>query len=60
MKTMKKALSLALSLSMVFAASVTAFAAEPGAVYEWGYQNLCTGGDFEDAAAGALPTAAPR
>lgn len=41
---------------MVFAASATAFAAEPGTVYEWGYQNLCTGGDFEEAKAGALPT----
>ena len=56
MKTVKKALSLVLSLSMVFAASATAFAAEPGTVYEWGYQNLCTGGDFEEAKAGALPT----
>ena len=56
MKTVKKALSLVLSLSMVFAASATAFAAEPGTVYEWDINNFCTGGDFEDAPAGALPT----
>lgn len=52
---MKKALSLALILTLTLMVSLTAFAADAGTVYKWGFTNLNDKSSLDDATAGALP-----
>ena len=52
---MRKTLSLILTLALALTLSLSAFAADSGAVYEWTIDNVCAGGNFENAAAGELP-----